>query len=69
MLRVAVVDDHPVARHGITSILAAFDDIIVACAVSSPGELVRTADGAVDADVILLDLYQADGRPALAGDR
>jgi DNA-binding NarL/FixJ family response regulator len=66
VLRVAVVDDHPVARHGITSILAAFDDIVVASAVSSPGELARAADGAVDADVILLDLYQADGRPALA---
>ncbi len=66
MLRIAVVDDHPVARHGITSILDAFDDIVVACAVSSPGELVRMVDGAVDADVILLDLYQADGRPALA---
>jgi DNA-binding NarL/FixJ family response regulator len=66
VLRVAVVDDHPVARHGITSILATFDDIVVASAVSAPSELVRAPSGAVDADVILLDLYQADGRPALA---
>lgn len=66
VLRVAVVDDHPVARHGIVAILAAFDDLEVASAVSSPGELPRAAGGRVAADVVLLDLYQADGRPALA---
>jgi DNA-binding NarL/FixJ family response regulator len=66
MLRIAIVDDHPVARHGIVAILAAFDDFEVACAVPHPGELPRTADGGVAADVVLLDLYQADGRPALS---
>lgn len=66
MLRLAVVDDHPVARLGITAILNGFDDLEVTSAVSTPGELPRTADGEVDADLVLLDLYQADGRPALA---
>jgi two-component system, NarL family, nitrate/nitrite response regulator NarL len=66
LLRVAVIDDHPVARHGVTSILARFDDIQVAWSVSAPDELPRNATGGVDADVVLLDLYQGDGRPALA---
>lgn len=66
MIRVALVDDHPVARHGITAILAAFEDMQVAAAVSAPGELPRTANAGVEADVVLLDLYQADGRPALS---
>ena len=65
MLRIAIVDDHPVARHGIAAILAAFDDFEVACAVPHPDELPRAGDGAVAADLVLLDLYQADGRPAL----
>ena len=30
MLRLAIVDDHPVARHGIIAILSAFDDLQVA---------------------------------------
>jgi DNA-binding NarL/FixJ family response regulator len=65
MLRIAIVDDHPVARHGIAAILGAFDDLQVSCSVSAPEELPRTVDGKVDADVVLLDLYQADGKPAL----
>jgi DNA-binding NarL/FixJ family response regulator len=66
MIRVVVVDDHPVARHGITAILAAFEDMQVCASVSAPAELIRTADGGVAGDIVLLDLYQADGRPALA---
>jgi DNA-binding NarL/FixJ family response regulator len=66
MLRLAIVDDHPVARHGIIAILSAFDDLQVASSVSAADELPHTADGKVDADIILLDLYQADGRPALS---
>jgi DNA-binding NarL/FixJ family response regulator len=66
MIRLAVIDDHPVARHGVVAILAAFDDLVVTSSVSAPGELSRNADGSIDADVVLLDLYQADGRPALS---
>jgi two-component system, NarL family, nitrate/nitrite response regulator NarL len=65
-LRIAVVDDHPVARHGIASILSGVPDIAVTAAVETAAELPRTADGAVDADVVLLDLYQGDGALALA---
>lgn len=66
MLRLAIVDDHPVARHGIVSIVSAHDDLLVCASVSAPDELPRTEKGAVDADLVLLDLYQADGRPALS---
>jgi DNA-binding NarL/FixJ family response regulator len=64
-LRVAVVDDHPVARRGIASIVAAFPDLTVCADAADAADLPRRADGQIDADVILLDLYQADGRPAL----
>jgi DNA-binding NarL/FixJ family response regulator len=67
VLRVAVIDDHPVARHGVIAILASFDDLQVASAASGVDDLPRTADGGVSADVVLIDLYQADGRPALSG--
>jgi DNA-binding NarL/FixJ family response regulator len=69
VLRVAIVDDHPVVRHGIASILAGVDDIVVGAAVSSPDELPRTASGDLETDVILFDLYQPDGRPAFAAIR
>ena len=64
-LRVAVVDDHPVARRGIAAIIAGFSDLRVCATVAEARELPRRADGQVDADVVVLDLYQADGHPAL----
>lgn len=64
-LRVAVVDDHPVARRGIAAIIAGFPDLRVCATVAEARELPRRADGQVDADVVVLDLYQADGHPAL----
>jgi DNA-binding NarL/FixJ family response regulator len=66
MLRLAVVDDHPVARLGITALLADVGDLTVAASVATVAELPRDAQGRVDADLLLLDLYQADGRPALS---
>ncbi|GAA2023835.1 response regulator transcription factor [Catenulispora yoronensis] len=65
-LRVAVVDDHPVARRGIAAIVDSFPDLRVCALAASVDELPRLADSRVDADVILLDLYRADGHPALA---
>ncbi|GAB3439919.1 response regulator [Actinophytocola sediminis] len=61
MLRVAVVDDHPVAREGLRAILAA-TEIEVVAAHAHPDEL-----GAVEYDVVVLDLYldPDSGRPAL----
>jgi DNA-binding NarL/FixJ family response regulator len=61
VLRVAIVDDHPVARCGIASILDAVADIAVVCAVSCADEL----GDAEAVDVVLLDLYEMDGRLAL----
>ena len=65
VLRVAVVDDHPVARRGITAILAGFPHLRVSTAVAEARDLPRDASGRVEADVILLDFYSGDGRPAL----
>ncbi|NUP53501.1 MAG: response regulator transcription factor [Catenulispora sp.] len=65
-LRVAVVDDHPVARRGIASIIAAFPDLEVCATAADAAELPRLEHGGVDADVVLLDLYQSDGRPGLS---
>jgi DNA-binding NarL/FixJ family response regulator len=64
LIRVAVVDDHPVARLGISAMLAEFDDLQVAYMVAAPSELPHPLDG-LDLDVILLDLYRDDGHPAL----
>jgi DNA-binding NarL/FixJ family response regulator len=66
MLRVAIVDDHPVARHGLTTILAPVPDIEVVAAVAEAAQLPRDESGALTADLILLDLYLGDGRAALA---
>lgn len=65
MLRVTIVDDHPVARHGLATILASVDDLEIVSAVATTAELPRTATGAVQADLVILDLYLADACPAL----
>jgi DNA-binding NarL/FixJ family response regulator len=63
--RIAVVDDHPVARRGLHSMLSALPSVEVVAAVAAPVQLPRTADGHVDADVVLMDLYLDGERPAL----
>ena len=65
MLRVAIVDDHPVARHGLASMLAPTPDVEVVAAVAEVSELPRAPDGRFAFDVLLLDLYLGDGRTAL----
>jgi DNA-binding NarL/FixJ family response regulator len=65
VIRVAVVDDHPVARRGITAIIAGSAGLRVCDAVADASDLPRDADGLVGAEVVLLDFYQGDGRPAL----
>lgn len=64
MVRVAIVDDHPIARHGIAAVFGPGPDFEVTAAVGSPAELPRTADGRILADVVVLDLYLDEGRPA-----
>lgn len=66
MLRLAVVDDHPVARFGVAALLDKVDDLAVTTAVATVAELPRDEHDRVVADLIMLDLYQADGRPALS---
>jgi DNA-binding NarL/FixJ family response regulator len=63
--RVAIVDDHPVARHGLAAILAVADELEIVAVAAALADLPLDAAGLVDADLIILDLYLADGRPAL----
>ncbi|MFB7273464.1 response regulator transcription factor [Streptomyces sp. NPDC056244] len=67
MITVAVVDDHPIARHGIAHVLTALPDANVA-AVASVGSLAEL-DAALATgpapDVIVMDLYLDGDTPAL----
>ncbi len=65
MIHVAIVDDHPVARRGLQSILAEAGDIQVSAAVATPAELILDAPGAGHPDVIMLDLYYNGDEPCL----
>jgi DNA-binding NarL/FixJ family response regulator len=53
-VRVAIVDDHPIARYGVERIFGSPGDVSVICSVSSLAEL---ASSAAEPDVIILDLY------------
>lgn len=64
MLRIAIVDDHPVALHGMRRLLEPVPDIDVVAAVADPAGLPRDADGFLGADLVIMDLY-LDGGPAL----
>ena len=54
MIRVQVVDDHALVREGIALILGAQPDLDVVAQYASGPELLASA---VEADVVLLDLY------------
>jgi DNA-binding NarL/FixJ family response regulator len=58
-VRIAIVDDHPVARYGMRMIFASDPRLDVVCAVGSVPELCEHADRT---DVAILDLYLAGGR-------
>lgn len=65
MIRVAVVDDHEVVRHGLAALLDATDDI--ECVGSAPdgvGALEMVA--AVQPDVVVLDLSMPPGMDGIA---
>ncbi|HST65000.1 MAG TPA: response regulator transcription factor, partial [Mycobacteriales bacterium] len=74
MLRVIVVDDHPVVREGLRAILDAEPDLDVVGEAGSGGEAVELA-ARLRPDVVLMDLrmpgmdgVEATGRIAAAGD-
>jgi DNA-binding NarL/FixJ family response regulator len=65
MLRIAIVDDHPIARHGLRRILEPVPDFEVVACLGDPAELPRTADGVLDVDLVILDLYLVGDQPAV----
>jgi DNA-binding NarL/FixJ family response regulator len=63
-LRLAIVDDHPIARYGVEQVFDSCNDVAVVC---SAGSLAELAGSAADPDVIILDLYLGGpGRVATA---
>jgi two-component system nitrate/nitrite response regulator NarL len=65
LIQVAIVDDHPIARRGLQSILAEAGDIQVSAAVATAAELSLDGPAAGRPDVILLDLYHDGDEPCL----
>jgi two-component system nitrate/nitrite response regulator NarL len=63
MIRVAIVDDHPIARRGLETLLSEAPDITVTGLAASAAEL--TATGPPPCDVLLLDLYHDGDDPCL----
>jgi DNA-binding NarL/FixJ family response regulator len=68
MIRVAIVDDHPIARRGVEQILADAGNFDVTASVGSAARLAETIrDGAEPwPDVVILDLYHDGDQPCLA---
>jgi DNA-binding NarL/FixJ family response regulator len=60
MIRLAVVDDHPLVRQGLRSALATVDDVAVVAEVSTC-DGARELLGRPDLDVVLLDIRLEDG--------
>ncbi|WP_424537102.1 LuxR C-terminal-related transcriptional regulator [Sphaerisporangium viridialbum] len=58
MIRVAIVDDHPIARRGVAATLADIGGFNLVVSVGSPAELAEWLAGApAFPDVVILDLY------------
>jgi DNA-binding NarL/FixJ family response regulator len=63
VIRIAVIDDHELIRHGLDHLLRPFDDLDVVFQGAGIADL-RSAD--LDHDVLILDLYLATDRPCVA---
>ncbi|WP_188192251.1 LuxR C-terminal-related transcriptional regulator [Nonomuraea sp. SYSU D8015] len=63
MIRVAVIDDHELIRHGLEYLLRPFDDLDV---VFQGSRIADLRSGDLDHDVLILDLYLATDRPCVA---
>lgn len=61
--RIAIVDDHPIARYGLQLILGQGRQVEVVCSAGSLGQLEAAG---VEFDVVILDLDLEDGRLAPA---
>lgn len=55
MIRVLIVDDHPLVRQGLTGVLAGVSDIEVVDSVADGAQAADAADTG-QADVVLMDL-------------
>ena len=60
MIRIVLVDDHPIVREGIRAMLTAFDDIEIAGQASAGPEAVELAAG-LRPDLVLMDLRMPGG--------
>src|SRR6266700_6275818 len=64
---VAIVDDHPLARRGLQTVLGETDDLEVVAAVAGVDQLTAVVgESGAWPDLVLLDLYLSDGEPCLA---
>ena len=61
MIRVAIVDDHPVVADGLGAALGREADITVAWTAATLGDARRAIDSGPDVDVVLLDIRLPDG--------
>lgn len=62
MIRVAIVDDHPIARRGVESVLAEIGGFTLVASVAAPQDMRDHLDTAPD--VVIVDLYY-DQQPCL----
>src|SRR5512142_2268235 len=65
MLRIGLVDDHPVALYGVVKFLEGATDVTLAVAVAGIDELPRLPDGGLDMDLLVMDLYLDGDQPAI----
>jgi len=66
LIRAAIIDDHPLARFGLTRILAASGRVAVVATAASAAGLASQfdlADAADAPDVVICDLYHTDDGP------
>ena len=66
MIRVLIVDDHPVVRAGLRAVLGAAEDIVVVAEAGSAAEAVDLATGS-SLDVVLMDLRLHGADPTADG--
>jgi DNA-binding NarL/FixJ family response regulator len=66
LIQVTIVDDHPIARRGLESILAEAGDIEVCATVAALADLSLDDQGVTHPDVLMLDLYHDGDEPCLA---